>query len=152
ATSTTLKIGVVPFAAAVNIGADKLNSGWLDKNTYTTGNNTADPIAFEDLDKTSGISGLNLYGGTKGLKNETWAGCVRERGGSYELTDDAPSSGTPATQWVPYFAPDEPDSASGTNYSNNYISDGSYSSASCVKGTTTNDKRQCFTGKYKNAT
>ena len=77
------------------------------------------------------------------------AACAREVV-RYELTDDAPSSGTPATRWVPYLAPDEPDSASGTTYNNTYISDGSYSSASCVKGTTTNDKRQCFTGKYKN--
>ena len=70
ATSTTLKIGVVPYAAAVNIGTDKLNSGWLDKNTYTAANASANPIAFEDLDKTSGTSTLNLYkGGTKGLAN-----------------------------------------------------------------------------------
>ena len=54
---------------------------------------------------------------------------------------------------MPYLAPDEPDSASGTSYTNTYLSDGSYSSATaCVTGTSTNDKRQCFTGKYKNAT
>ena len=148
-TSTTLKIGVVPYAAAVNIGTDKLNSGWLDKNTYTAANATANPIAFEDLDKTSGTSTLNLYkGGTKGLSNESWAGCVRERGGDYELTDDPPSS--PATRWVAYFAPDEPDSASGTNFANNYLGDGSFSGASCYKGTSNNDKRQCNTPKYKN--
>ena len=41
ATSDTLKIGVVPFAAAVNIGSDKLNSGWLDKATYSAANATA---------------------------------------------------------------------------------------------------------------
>ena len=151
ATSTTLKIGVVPYAAAVNIGTGKLNSGWLDKNTYTTGNASANPIAFEDLDKTSGTSTLNLYkGGTKGLANRSWAGCVRERGGSYELTDDPPSSGTAASRWVAYFAPDEPDTASGTSFSNNYLSDGSYSSASCYKGTSNNDKRQCNTPKYNN--
>ena len=33
---------------------------------------------------------------------------MRERGGNYELTDDAPSAGTEATLWAPYFAPDEP--------------------------------------------
>lgn len=150
-TSTTLKIGVVPFAAAVNIGTNNLNSGWLDKNTYTSGNASADPIPFEDLDKTSGTSPLNLYGGAKGLKNRSWAGCVRERAGSaYELTDAVPSSGTPASLWAPYLAPDEPDSGSGTSYANTYISDGSYNSANCYTGSSTNDKRQCFTGKYAN--
>jgi Flp pilus assembly protein TadG len=148
ATSTSLKMGVVPFAAAVNIGSDKLNSGWLNKATYTTGAAAADPIPFEDLEKVSGVSPLNLYkGGTKGLSNRSWAGCVRERGGAYELTDDPPSSSTPATLWAPYFAPDEPDNS---DFANNYLSDGSYSSASCYTGTSTNDKRQCFTGKYQN--
>ena len=110
ATSDTLKIGVVPFAAAVNIGTNKLNSGWLNKATYTAANNSADPIPFEDLDKTTGISPLNLYSSAStGLKNRSWAGCVRERGGAYELTDDAPSGGTAATLWAPYFAPDEPE-------------------------------------------
>ncbi len=154
-TSTTLKVGVVPFAAAVNVGPNRVTSNpeWFDLNTYTSANNSADPIAFEDIDKTTGISTMKLYNpSSTGFKKETWAGCVRERGGSYELTDDAPSSGSPATRWVPYLAPDEPDSASGTSYNNTYINDGSYSSASCVTGTSTNDKRQCFTGKYKSAT
>jgi Flp pilus assembly protein TadG len=145
ATSDTLKIAVVPFAAAVNIGSSRVNSGWLDTATYSAANASTHPIAFEDLDKTNGVSALSLY--TK--VGRPWSGCVRERGGAYELTDDAPSSGTPATLWVPYFAPDEPDSASGTTYMNSYLSDGSHSGTTCVNGTTTNDKRQCYTGKYK---
>ncbi len=43
ATSTTLKIAVVPYSVAVNIGSDQLNSGWLDKATYSSGNATAIP-------------------------------------------------------------------------------------------------------------
>ncbi len=161
-TSTTLKIGVVPFAAAVNVGSGKVTSNpeWFDRNTYTAGNATADPIAFEDLDKISGISTMNLYSPSlKGLSNRSWAGCVRERSGSYELTDDPPDSGTPASRWVPYFAPDEPDTATGITYGNNYLCDnpskcssGSSStapSATCVVGTSTNDQRQCYTTKYK---
>ena len=79
-------------------------------------------------------------------------GRLRARAGrlAYELTDDPPSSGTAASRWVAYFAPDEPDTASGTSFANNYLSDGSYSSASCYKGTSNNDKRQCNTPKYKN--
>jgi Flp pilus assembly protein TadG len=151
ATSDTLKVGLVPYSGAVNIGTDKLNSGWLNKLTYSSSNNTKDPIPFEDFDNVSGISPLNFYkGGSKGLSNKSWAGCVRERGGVYELTDDAPSSGTPAMQWAPYFAPDEPDTG---DFDNNYIGDGSYSSASCAKGPNsgsnkTKNQRQCFSGKY----
>ena len=153
ATSTTLKIAVVPYSVAVNIGSDQLNSGWLDKATYSSGNASSHPVAFEDLDKTNGMSALELY---KKI-GKSWAGCVRERKGSaYELTDASPSSGTPASLWVPYFAPDEPDT-SGVSYSNNYLGDGSYSSATCVmappsganNSTKEQFKRQCFTGKYK---
>jgi Flp pilus assembly protein TadG len=143
-TSDTLRIGVVPFSVGVNIGSDKLNSGWLDTATYSSSNATTHPLAFEDIDKTNGVSALTLYSKI----GRSWSGCVRERGGSYELTDDPPSSGTPATLWVPYFAPDEPDSASG-NYNNTYLSDGSYSSAKCVTGSSDADKRQCNTAKYK---
>jgi hypothetical protein len=153
ATSTTLKIGVVPFSVAVNIGADKIDSGWLDKATYSSGNASSHPLAFEDLDKTNGMSALELY---KKI-GKSWTGCVRERDGSaYELTDAQPSSGTPASLWVPYFAPDEPDT-SGAGYTNSYLSDGSYSNATCVKAppsgannsTKEQYKRQCYAGKYK---
>ena len=73
-------------------------------------------VAFEDLDQTSGLRTYNLYhdsGSSMALRSETWAGCVRERSANnnttYELTDAPPSSGDPASRWVPYFAPDEPD-------------------------------------------
>jgi Flp pilus assembly protein TadG len=148
-TSSNVKIGVVPFAAAVNIGSDKADSGWLDTNTYSASNASADPIPFEDLDKTTGISPLNLYSSSStGLSNRNWAGCVRERGSPYTLTDDPPDAGTPATLWAPYFAPDEPDS-SWSYFANNYLSDDSYTGAACVKGSSSNDQRQCYTGKYK---
>jgi len=143
-TSDTLKVGIVPFSAAVNVGTDKKDSGWIDTATYP--NNST--IAKEDFGFTNGQSAFKtLYkDGNNGLKNRTWAGCVRERGGAYELTDDAPSS--TATKWAPYFAPDEP--SSGGTYANNYIADGSYSGATCPNGSSTAEKRQCFTGKYKN--
>jgi len=134
--SDSLKVAVVPFSAAVNIGADKIDSGWLDKTAGST-------VSYEDFK--SGVKVLDLYAS---LNNRSWAGCVRERGGAYELTDDAPTSAN--TRWAPYFAPDEPDSASGTNYCNDYLDDGSYSSATCYSGSTDNHKRQCYTGKYAN--
>lgn len=133
-TSDTLKIAVVPFSAAVNIGADKLNSGWLDKTAKTA-------ISYEDFQKNTKV--LDLY---NDLTNRDWAGCVRERSGSYELTDDPPTSDN--TRWAPYFAPDEP-STSG-NYANDYLNDGNWNGVTCAKGSSEADKRQCNTGKYKN--
>jgi Flp pilus assembly protein TadG len=159
--SSTLKIAVVPFSGAVNIGSDHLDSGWLDKATYTAGNAANDSIPFEDLTTAANTGPLKLYSPT-GLTNRSWAGCVRERssgaGSPYELTDTPPDAGTPATLWAPYFAPDEPDSSSGTNYSNSYVCDdptkswstcstGTYT-ATCYSGSTTNHKRQCSTTKY----
>jgi len=158
--SSTVKIGVVPFSAAVNIGSANKNSGWLDKNGYSVANASADPIPFEDLDQTLGISPLDLYSdgtGANRLTNRPWAGCVRERGGNYELTDDAPSAGTEATLWAPYFAPDEPSKlnpkgkCTGSNYANEYICETSYATT-CVTSSSISDaddnQRQCFTAKY----
>lgn len=142
AASEDVKISVVPFSGAVNIGTDKLDSGWLDKATYP---NTSD-IAKEDHEFSSGQSVLTLF---NDLNNTSWGGCVRERGGAYELTDDTPSS--TSSKFALYFAPDEPDDDhdNGNNYTNDYISDGN-----C--GTRDESKRkpnkcQRYTGKYNNA-
>jgi Flp pilus assembly protein TadG len=114
-TSDKLKIAVVPFAAAVNIGSGNVDSGWIDKNAAST-------VSTEDFtNKTTKVLGNS---GLLKKINRSWGGCVRERGGAYELTDDAPSGGT--TLFAPYFAPDEP--STGTNkpdvYDNSYLKDG----------------------------
>jgi Flp pilus assembly protein TadG len=140
ATSDSLKVGIVPFSAAVNVGTDKRNSGWIDTATYP--NNST--IAKEDFGFTNGQSAFTLY---DQLRNRDWAGCVRERGGSYELTDDPPG-GSANSKWAPYFAPDEP--SNNSNYVNDYLNDGSYSRAQCPGGSSTAEKRQCYTGKYNN--
>lgn len=133
-TSDTLKIAVVPFAAAVNVGSDKKNESWIDRNA------TSD-IAWEDFKK--GVKVFDLY---DDLKNRKWEGCVRERdGNSYELTDAAPSSGTPASLFAPYFAPDEPDKEN--NATNDYIED-----KNCSGKDNEYDTKQRCTAKYDNAT
>lgn len=142
ATSEDVKIAVVPFSGAVNIGTDKLDSGWLDKASHPNTSN----IAKEDHKFSNGQSILQLF---DDLQSTSWGGCVRERAGAYELTDDAPSSTN--SKFAPYFAPDEPDDDhdNGNNYTNDYISDGN-----C--GTNNESKRkpnkcQRYTGKYNNA-
>ncbi len=136
-TSDTLMVSVVPFAAAVNVGSDKKNSGWIDTGTYP--DNSA--VAKEDVDFTNGTNAFSLY---DQLTNRDWAGCVRERdGGAYELTD-APGGSSADSKWAPYFAPDEADSESNTT--NNYMQDKNCSGTSSeyVK------KQRCLV-KYNNA-
>lgn len=123
-------IGLVPFAAAVNIGADKLNSGWVDTDAQSS-------IASEDF--SPGVNVLDLY---DAIQNRSWNGCVRARPAPHDTQDTPPTGGD--TIWVPYFAPDEPDFS---GYANRYASDAGYS------GSYDNyDARQRYTGKYANLT
>jgi hypothetical protein len=131
---------VVPFAAAVNVGSDKKNASWIDKNAKSA-------VSWEDFK--SGVKVFDLY---DELKNRDWAGCVREReGNSYELTDATPSTGTSAPLFAPYLAPDEPDDDhdNGDSYDNNYISDGDCGQSKSSKRTPNTCQR--FTGKYNDA-
>jgi hypothetical protein len=112
-----LKIGLVPFSAAVNVGTQHLNSGWID----TTG--------------TSSVNGLNFSNGRHAMQifntltNKSWNGCVEARPMPMDVDDTPPSAGNPDTRWVPYFAPDEPDISYWPNYYyNSYLSDGTTNS------------------------
>jgi Flp pilus assembly protein TadG len=51
--------------------------------------------------------------------NAQWGGCVEMRPPPYDITDDAPSAGTPATRWVPFFSLD--DGGDVPNPDNNWI-------------------------------
>jgi len=133
ANNDDVKIGLVPFAAAVNIGADKLNSGWIDTNAQSS-------IAGEDF--APGVNVLDLY---NQINNQSWNGCVRARPVPYDTQDNSPGAGTPDTLWVPYFAPDEPDV--GSSYYNRYASDSGYTGS-----TYDYDARQRYTGKYTSLT
>src|SRR5207248_2661311 len=48
--------------------------------------------------------------------------CVETRLYPYDTMDTPPSTGTPATLYVPFFSPDEPDTT-GVGYVNNYLAD-----------------------------
>lgn len=54
----------------------------------------------------------------------SWQGCVEARPYPYNTNDAAPNKSTPATLFVPMFAPDETDLTSGGRASNSYWSDG----------------------------
>ena len=110
-----LKFALVPFSASVNVGADKLNSGWID----TTG-----ASSYHSLNFASPVNVLDLY---DDLNDKSWNGCVQARPAPYDTTDVAPSAGDGDSLWVPYYAPDEPDSSAASEagywYANSYIDD-----------------------------
>ena len=127
-TSDKVKIGLVPFSQTVNVGSQYRNASWMDVNGLSSinGENFSPKTHhFELLSRTS---------------NGSWGGCVEARPAPYDTTDAEASSSTPDTLFVPYFAPDEPDSY---YYINRYLSDN-------VSGTY--EYRQSHTGKYLNAT
>jgi Flp pilus assembly protein TadG len=91
-----VKISVVPFSMTVNVGSTYQTANWI------TG---TQPSAYgTDLFNTSQnrFTLLNNMG-------LSWKGCVESRPAPYDIQDTAPSSGVPATMFVPFFAPDEPD-------------------------------------------
>lgn len=130
-TSNKVDIALVPFSAAVNVGPDKVNSGWIDTDAESA-------VASEDF--SPGVNPLKLYAG---MRNQSWSGCVRERAAPYDVSDTPPSKSDPETLFAPYFAPDEPDITPRGYYPNNYGNDGDFggSSGDVVK-------RQRFAGKY----
>lgn len=129
------KVGLVPFSALVNVGSSYSSASWIDQAGKS-------PVHSENFDKS--VSRLDLY---DGMRSVSWGGCVEARPAPYDITDDAPSLATPATLFVPSFAPDEPDLGS---FNNDYLSD---SGGSC-KNTSifdSSEKRQQRSCKYDNA-
>lgn len=107
-----VKVGVVPFAASVNVGPANINAAWMDTKGLapTHFENFAQPKTRFELLKQMGVG---------------WAGCVEARPAPHDVTDSTPTEKTPATLFVPMFNPDEPDDANsnGNSYSNNYLPD-----------------------------
>jgi Flp pilus assembly protein TadG len=110
-----LQFGLVPFSASVNIGADMLDSGWID----TAGASSNNGLGFAD-----GTDNLAMY---DHLQNRSWNGCVEARPAPYDTQDAAPDGAIGDTLFVPYFAPDEPDSWQASQvgfwYGNSYLDD-----------------------------
>ena len=107
-----IKIAVVPFAAGVNVGSQNADANWMD-----TGNRN--PYHADAQRAYGAPSTVNNFTLLKSLKTSsgaavTWGGCVEARPMPYDVTDDAPSTGSPSTLFVPMFAPDEPDNWTAT--------------------------------------
>ncbi len=172
ATSTKpdpVKVGLVPFAAAVNIGSQYQNDAtatWLDKNGIAT-------YAADTMDGST--DDVNPFSLISDMRNTSWGGCVEMRPMPYDVTDDTPTSTNPDTMIAPMFAPDVPDNwtcsggggggrrggsssgcsgaGSGSENYNNYLSDNG-GSCSFSGGTTSSNEQSRYeaTCKYHNAT
>ncbi len=114
ATSTKtdpVKVGLVPFAAAVNVGpafATNSSATWLDKTAIAPYNMDA---MDGNANTSNGLTYLSHMNKPSGAASNyvTWGGCVEARKMPYDVTDDAGSSSNTSTLFVPMFAPDEPD-------------------------------------------
>lgn len=112
----TIQIGIVPFAATVNVGAQYKNASWMDTNGVSS-------IHYNNMDSED-YTRFELY---DELKNISWEGCVEARPYPLDVQDTAPSAGTPDSYFVPLFAPDEPGNKGVYDYSkyyyNSYLDD-----------------------------
>jgi Flp pilus assembly protein TadG len=106
-----VKVGVVPFTATVNVGAQYAAASWLD----TAG---AGSLTRENLNVPVA---QNLIQFATKLQNARWGGCVRQRAEPYDVQDVAPDASFPETLYTPYFAPSEP-----SGLYNHYLPDGSF--------------------------
>ena len=66
------------------------------------------------------VSNLELFNRIPGA---AWKGCIEARPSPYDVTDDPPNPAVRDTMFVPYFAPDELDSAPPNKFRNDYMSD-----------------------------
>ena len=103
-----LRMALVPFSMTVNVSPQYNTAPWID---------TAGKSPIADQIFTSSANRLTLFN----QMNTNWAGCVESRPYPYDVDITAPTSATPATLYVPFFAPDEPDS--GGAFYNNYLAD-----------------------------
>jgi Flp pilus assembly protein TadG len=157
--SQRFTVGIVPFAASVNVGAGYKNAAWMD-----TANSPGNPEQYSDWPTKTTVNRFSFYkGGSRGLTNVDWKGCVMTRLTPYDINDATPSGG--ATLFAPWFAPDEPD---GDNtgwsngqyfnlahgpYDNNYLDDEGGVCATVDLNRYVNDLTKLGrTCKYKNVT
>ena len=144
--ATHLKMSIVPFAAAVKVNPDTYapnntpaaTATWLD----TSGTS---PIHWQNVTNPAGSGFTTRFDIFKKLKtsqsNWTWAGCLEALPYPFNTQDITPSSATPATRYVPLFAPDEAGNYLYTSWilgvvqdranNNSYMDDGSGSGGTC---------------------
>ena len=127
-----VRIGLVPFAATVNVGTEYEREWWLDPDALSPQHGEwAGPNGVAEIETCSGWGWrrrceteeieINHWDLFDELRNADWQGCVEARAIPHDIEDTAPSTGNPETLFVPYFAPDEPDNS--YYYANDYLDD-----------------------------
>jgi Flp pilus assembly protein TadG len=106
-----VKIGLVPFANAVNIGRLMRGTAIMDEAT---------PAAINGEQITNGGTVISMFRVFDEL-GVAWGGCVRARTESFDTSDAPPTSADRRTLFTPYFAPDEPLLAWPLLSANNYF-------------------------------
>jgi Flp pilus assembly protein TadG len=106
-----VKIGLAPFANAVNIGPAMRGTAIMDEATPAT-------INGEQIK--SGSTVISMFRVFDELR-VTWQGCVRARTETFDTSDAPPTSADRRTLFTPYFAPDEPLLAWPLLSANNYF-------------------------------
>ena len=117
-----VKIGLVPFAAAVNVGPqyqDDPKATWLDRNGV--GADHLENFLWNTASPATPVTG-NRFTLFRQLKNVTWGGCVEMRPYPLDVNDAPADPADPKSLVVPMFAPDEP---ALPGYDNDYIADSS---------------------------
>lgn len=160
-----VKMSIVPFAAAVKV----------DPATYAPNNVPASSAAWIDASGTSPIhwqnvlnptasgftSRFDLFRKLKAVQSGWgWAGCMESLPYPYNTQDATPSTATPATRYVPLFAPDEVGNTltlfgiplgvdtANTNSVNNYMDDGTAAGGSCDRNNANKTTRLSQACKY----
>lgn len=112
-----VRIGLVPFAASVNVGPGYRTAAWMDR----LGNAPISRLNFQTTtDNGNTTPYVNTFALYDAMPNVNWLGCVAAREYPYQVTDETPNAAAPATLFTPMFAPDEPNNG---NYPNNYLAD-----------------------------
>jgi Flp pilus assembly protein TadG len=124
-----VKVGVVPFSMTVKVGSEYQTASWMD----TTGASPINKEIFWNANPNRFTLLQNM--------GVTWGGCIEVRPSPHDVQESPPDAATPATLYVPFFAPDEPDSSS---YFNNYLPDE-------VSSSSTWQKKQGWVDKYDQA-
>lgn len=115
---TRVKIALVPFSGAVNVGPANATADWMDKNALS-------PVHSENF--VSAKNRFTLYS----EMGTSWAGCVEVRPHDtakdidHRTRDTLPTATDPISLFVPMFAPDEPDEANEDTkeFVNSYLND-----------------------------
>ena len=103
-----IKISLVPFSMTVRATAGGTNTPphWMRRVRDHTGggiyNDTSNPYSMFDGNATDRFTLFDRLG-------TTWGGCVEVRGAPYDIRDTPLTTGIKASQWIPFFNPDNPD-------------------------------------------